>query len=91
VKQFNHSTQAHPDADWMFENTELGHVRFLPGLASCFLSNPTQVRLVAHVITVHKQATNCVYTLSDGTGDLEARHWSDAINQDDGDSQDEIK
>jgi hypothetical protein len=28
VKQFSKATQAHADADWMFENTELGHVRF---------------------------------------------------------------
>jgi uroporphyrinogen-III decarboxylase len=28
VKQFTQATQAHSDADWMFENTELGHVRF---------------------------------------------------------------
>ena len=47
--------------------------------------------LVAHVVMVQKQATNCVYKLDDGTGTLEARHWSDAMNQDDGGSQDEIK
>jgi hypothetical protein len=28
VKQFNQATQAHPDAEWMFEKNELGHVSF---------------------------------------------------------------
>lgn len=76
----------------MFENTELGHVRILsrsPVFSS--LNNPDQVTLVAHVVLVQKQATNCVYQLDDGTGTLEARHWSDAMNQVDGDSQDDIK
>jgi replication factor A2 len=55
----------------------------------CFLSTP-QVTLVAHVVSVQKQATNCVYTLDDGTGTLEARHWSDSTSQDGEDGQDEV-
>lgn len=64
---------------------------FISAPSILFLNNPVQVTLVAHVVMVQKQATNCVYKLDDGTGTLEARHWSDAMNQDDGDSQDEIK
>jgi len=49
------------------------------------------VTLVGHIVSVQKQATNCVYKLSDGTGALEVRHWSDSINQDDGDDEGEVK
>jgi hypothetical protein len=28
VKQFTQTTQAHADADWVYENAELGHVSF---------------------------------------------------------------
>ncbi|KAI0006130.1 replication protein A subunit RPA32 [Russula compacta] len=73
VKQFLQATQAHADADWVFENAEFGHVT-----------------LVAHVVTVQKQATNCLYKLDDGTGSLEARHWSDSINQESEDGQNEV-
>lgn len=38
--------------------------------------------LVAHVASVQKQTTNNLYTLDDGTGRIEARHWSDALSQD---------
>jgi replication factor A2 len=55
----------------------------------CILST-SQVTLVAHVVSVQKQATNCVYMLDDGTGTLEARHWSDSVSQDGEDSQDEV-
>jgi len=48
------------------------------------------VTLVAHVVSVQKQATNCVYMLDDGTGTLEARHWSDSVSQDGEDNQDEV-
>ncbi|KAI0273735.1 hypothetical protein BC834DRAFT_225016 [Gloeopeniophorella convolvens] len=73
VKQFIHATQAHADADWMFENSEIG-----------------QVTLVAHVISVQKQTTNSVYVLDDGTGRLEARHWSDSMSEGSEGSQNSI-
>ncbi|KAI0306473.1 replication protein A subunit RPA32 [Multifurca ochricompacta] len=72
AKQFIQATQAHADADWVLENTELG-----------------QVTLVAHVVSVQKQTTNSIYMLDDGTGILEARHWSDSISQDE-ESRDDI-
>jgi hypothetical protein len=57
-----------------------------------FLSAPVQVTLVAQVVSVQKQATNCVYQLDDGTGPmLEARHWSDSINPEGEDGQDEVR
>lgn len=56
-----------------------------------FLNASAQVTLVGHIVSVQKQATNCVYKLSDGTGALEVRHWSDSISQDDGDDEDEVK
>jgi len=50
------------------------------------------VTLVAQVVSVQKQATNCVYQLDDGTGPmLEARHWSDSINPESEDGQDEVR
>ena len=56
----------------------------------CFLSTP-QVTLVGHIVSVQKQATNSVYVLDDGTGTLEARHWSDSTSSQDGeDSQHEV-
>ncbi|KAJ3550981.1 hypothetical protein NMY22_g84 [Coprinellus aureogranulatus] len=36
-----------------------------------------QVTLVAQVLSIQLQATNCVYTLHDGTGQFEARQWVD--------------
>lgn len=45
---------------------------------------------MAHVVSVQKQATNCVYMLDDGTGTLEARYWSDSVSQDSEDNQDEV-
>lgn len=45
---------------------------------------------MAHVVSVQKQATNCVYVLDDGTGTVEARHWSDSIGQDGEDNRDEV-
>ena len=45
-----------------------------------------QITLVAHVVEVRNQATNCTYTLDDGTGRYEARHWADTSDQDEGDS-----
>ena len=55
----------------------------------CSLST-FQVTLVAHVVSVQKQATNCVYMLDDGTGTLEARYWSDSVSQDGENNQDEV-
>ena len=40
MKQFIQATQAHADADWMFGNTELGHVRFQLNMGS-FVSQNT--------------------------------------------------
>lgn len=35
------------------------------------------VTVIGQVISIQKQATNIVYSLDDGTGRLEARHWVD--------------
>ncbi|KIP09545.1 hypothetical protein PHLGIDRAFT_86640 [Phlebiopsis gigantea 11061_1 CR5-6] len=40
-----------------------------------------QITLVAHVVEVRNQTTNCTYTLDDGTGRYEARHWADTSDQ----------
>lgn len=37
-----------------------------------------QVTVVAQVVQVKNQATNSSYTLDDGGGRFEARHWTDA-------------
>ncbi len=37
-----------------------------------------QISLVASVVSIQTQATNCVYVLDDGSGRIEARHWIDA-------------
>ncbi|KAJ3517170.1 hypothetical protein NLJ89_g669 [Agrocybe chaxingu] len=42
-----------------------------------------QVTVVAQVVTINRQATNCVYLIDDGTGQIEARHWVDS-NEDEG-------
>lgn len=43
-----------------------------------------QVTVVASVVSVKNQATNSSYTLDDGGGQFEARHWTDAnANEDD--------
>jgi replication factor A2 len=64
---------------------------FHPGTQKSIYQYSAQVTLVGHIVSVQKQATNCVYKLSDGTGALEVRHWSDSISQDDGDDDDEVK
>jgi len=37
-----------------------------------------QVTVVAQVISIQAQTTNCVYWLDDGSGRVEARHWIDS-------------
>ncbi|KAH7922100.1 replication protein A subunit RPA32, partial [Leucogyrophana mollusca] len=37
-----------------------------------------QVTVVAHVVTINPQTTNNLYWLDDGTGRIEARHWTDS-------------
>ncbi|CCM04607.1 uncharacterized protein FIBRA_06789 [Fibroporia radiculosa] len=41
-----------------------------------------QITIVAQVISIQSQTTNCVYWLDDGTGRMEARHWVDAQEED---------
>jgi len=43
-----------------------------------------QVTVVGQVVSIQKQATNCVYLVDDGTGRIEARHWVDSTNEDEG-------
>ncbi len=43
-----------------------------------------KVTVVAHVLSVQAQTTNCVYLLDDGTAQFEARQWVDANNEEDG-------
>jgi replication factor A2 len=43
-----------------------------------------QVTVVGQVVSIQKQATNCVYMVDDGTGRIEARHWVDSTNEDEG-------
>lgn len=45
---------------------------------------PYKVTVVAHVLSVQAQTTNCVYLLDDGTAQFEARKWVDANNEEEG-------
>ncbi|EIM90097.1 replication protein A subunit RPA32 [Stereum hirsutum FP-91666 SS1] len=74
IKQIGASTQAHADADWIWENTEIG-----------------QITVVAQVLTIKAQTTNCVYTIDDGTDQIDARFWSDSTNENEGDDSSTIK
>jgi len=40
-----------------------------------------QVTIVGQVVFVQSQTTNCVYTIDDGTGRIEARHWIDSSSE----------
>ncbi|ETW85830.1 hypothetical protein HETIRDRAFT_471029 [Heterobasidion irregulare TC 32-1] len=73
VMQVHKATQAHTDADWMVDNTEIG-----------------QITIVGKVITIRDQTTNSLYTIDDGTGQVEARYWSDSTSQE-GDSFEGVK
>ncbi|KAH9843057.1 uncharacterized protein C8Q71DRAFT_735700 [Rhodofomes roseus] len=42
-----------------------------------------QITVVAQVVSITSQTTNCVYWLDDGTGRIEARHWVDVGTEDD--------
>ncbi|KAI0726629.1 replication protein A subunit RPA32 [Fomitopsis betulina] len=42
-----------------------------------------QITVVAQVVSINSQTTNCVYWLDDGSGRVEARHWVDAGADDD--------
>jgi len=42
-----------------------------------------QVTVVAQVISIQAQTTNCVYWLDDGSGRIEARHWVDSSSTED--------
>lgn len=39
--------------------------------------------IVGQVQSVQAQTTNCVYTIDDGTGRIEARHWVDSTSEED--------
>jgi len=40
-----------------------------------------QVTIVGQVVFIQSQTTNCVYTIDDGTGRIEARHWIDSSSE----------
>ena len=56
----HHVQQTHGDAEFTFDNIELG-----------------PVSLVAVLHSIKVQATNTVFTLHDGWGQVEARTWKD--------------
>ncbi|KII88398.1 hypothetical protein PLICRDRAFT_161449 [Plicaturopsis crispa FD-325 SS-3] len=41
-----------------------------------------QITVVGSVVTVNRQATNCVYWVDDGTARIEVRHWAGASDED---------
>ncbi|THH26464.1 hypothetical protein EUX98_g7719 [Antrodiella citrinella] len=43
------------------------------------------ITVVAQVMEIKKQTTNSVYTIEDGSGRIEARHWVDSTMEDDED------
>lgn len=47
--------------------------------------------VVAQVLSIQPQTTNCIYLLNDGTANMEARQWVDANTDDENGSKDEIK
>ncbi|KAF5330919.1 hypothetical protein D9619_005432 [Psilocybe cf. subviscida] len=50
-----------------------------------------QVSIVAQVVSIQKQTTNCVYILDDGSGQVEARHWVDSSSDEDGSKWSDIE
>ncbi|KAF8163362.1 hypothetical protein B0H34DRAFT_320662 [Crassisporium funariophilum] len=42
-----------------------------------------QVTVVGQVASIQTQTTNCVYSIDDGTGRMEARHWIDSSTDED--------
>jgi hypothetical protein len=36
-----------------------------------------QITVVAQIVSISLQATNCLYRIDDGTGNMEARQWVD--------------
>ncbi|KAH9935018.1 uncharacterized protein B0H18DRAFT_927723 [Fomitopsis serialis] len=42
-----------------------------------------QITVIAQVVSINSQTTNCVYWLDDGTGRIEARHWVEVGTEDD--------
>jgi len=43
-----------------------------------------QVAIVGQVVSIQTQTTNCVYSIDDGTGRIEARHWIDSSSEEEG-------
>lgn len=41
-----------------------------------------QVTVVAYIASIQAQATNSQYVLDDGSGRIEARHWTDSSMED---------
>ncbi|THU87265.1 replication protein A subunit RPA32, partial [Dendrothele bispora CBS 962.96] len=41
-----------------------------------------QVTIVGQVVTINRQATNCQYSIEDGTASIEARHWMETNSDD---------
>jgi replication factor A2 len=49
------------------------------------------VTVIAQVISIQAQTTNCVYWLDDGSGRIEARHWMDSSSTEDSEKWGGIK
>lgn len=78
------ATQAHTDAEWVVDGSEIGHVNASHNSFEQSLTYfSAQVTLVAQVITIQSQTTNNVYWLDDGSGRIEARHWIDSTSAED--------
>ncbi|KAH9854240.1 replication protein A subunit RPA32 [Lenzites betulinus] len=50
-----------------------------------------QVTVVAQVLSVQPQTTNCIYFLHDGTAAMEARQWMDPNTEEENKNREEIK
>lgn len=82
IYQLLQASQAHTDADWVLDDQEIGQVGNSLYTDVQPINYVLQVTIVAYIASVQAQATNSQYMLDDGSGRIEARHWTDSSMED---------
>lgn len=52
--------------------------------ASVALNSDIQITIVGQIVSIQMHPTNHVYTIDDGTGRIEARHYVDSTSEEEG-------
>ncbi|KAG8217715.1 hypothetical protein J3R82DRAFT_5872 [Butyriboletus roseoflavus] len=82
IYQLIQANQAHTDADWVLDDQEIGQVKNHDTWMYNLSIQPCRSPLSHILLQYRTQATNSQYLLDDGSGRIEARHWTDSSMED---------